>query len=273
MCRGYQVFLFCCIVVIVPRAGAGEPGKITDRRPHPERILADAVWRNFWFGAYHPVVKESEAAAMLATILKGGSMGGGDGWFRPGQSRYSWSWLAARHGVNEDGRISRNAWRGSAEMFDRLDRNHDGALSAADFDWSDNSAASREERVYKQWFAKIDGDTNGRISRKEWDGLFERLAAGKGYLTAEDLRQAFPLPGSASGKGAGKKAGQQPPPDFQQILLKGFFTSEIGSPFPGPRIDEPAPDFTLATHDGKQKITLSDFRGKKPVVLVFGSFT
>jgi peroxiredoxin len=34
-----------------------------------------------------------------------------------------------------------------------------------------------------------------------------------------------------------------------------------------------APDFTLKSPDGKQKITLSDFRGKKPVALVFGSYT
>jgi hypothetical protein len=34
-----------------------------------------------------------------------------------------------------------------------------------------------------------------------------------------------------------------------------------------------APDFTLKSPDGKQKVTLSDFRGKKPVALVFGSYT
>jgi hypothetical protein len=34
-----------------------------------------------------------------------------------------------------------------------------------------------------------------------------------------------------------------------------------------------APDFTLKSPDGKQNITLSDFRGKKPVALVFGSYT
>jgi hypothetical protein len=34
-----------------------------------------------------------------------------------------------------------------------------------------------------------------------------------------------------------------------------------------------APDFSLETYDGKSKIQLSSFRGKKPVVLVFGSYT
>ncbi len=158
-------------------------------------------------------------------------------------------------------------------MFDRLDRNHDGELSAADFDWSDTAPASREERIYKLWFSKVDTDTNGRISRTEWDRLFERLAAGKDYLTADDLRLAFPLSPPKAAKGAGKAARQQPPPDFQRILFKGLFASELGSPFAGPRVNAPAPNFALTTHDGKRQISLSDFRGKKPVVLVFGSFT
>jgi thiol-disulfide isomerase/thioredoxin len=34
-----------------------------------------------------------------------------------------------------------------------------------------------------------------------------------------------------------------------------------------------APDFTLHSPDGKQMVKLSDFRGKKPVVLIFGSYT
>jgi hypothetical protein len=36
---------------------------------------------------------------------------------------------------------------------------------------------------------------------------------------------------------------------------------------------DPAPDFTLRTHDRKYETRLSNFRGKKPVVLVFGSYT
>jgi hypothetical protein len=36
---------------------------------------------------------------------------------------------------------------------------------------------------------------------------------------------------------------------------------------------ETAPDFTLATYDRQGSVTLSSFRGKEPVVLVFGSYT
>ncbi|MBI3837337.1 MAG: redoxin domain-containing protein [Planctomycetia bacterium] len=40
-----------------------------------------------------------------------------------------------------------------------------------------------------------------------------------------------------------------------------------------PKAGDVAPDFTLATLDGKQQVRLSDFRGKRPVALVFGSYT
>ena len=40
-----------------------------------------------------------------------------------------------------------------------------------------------------------------------------------------------------------------------------------------PKIGDLAPDFRLHDVEGRNAVTLSDFRGKKPVVLVFGSFT
>jgi peroxiredoxin len=40
-----------------------------------------------------------------------------------------------------------------------------------------------------------------------------------------------------------------------------------------PRAGDMAPDFTLYDIEGKDSVTLSDFRGKKSVALVFGSFT
>lgn len=38
-------------------------------------------------------------------------------------------------------------------------------------------------------------------------------------------------------------------------------------------VGDPAPDFSLWTVDRKQRVQLSSFRGQKPVVLVFGSYT
>ena len=40
-----------------------------------------------------------------------------------------------------------------------------------------------------------------------------------------------------------------------------------------PKVGNIAPDFTLQDITGTETVTLSDFRGKKPVALVFGSYT
>ena len=40
-----------------------------------------------------------------------------------------------------------------------------------------------------------------------------------------------------------------------------------------PKARDLAPDFTLYSVSGKEAVTLSDFQGKQPVALVFGSFT
>jgi len=39
------------------------------------------------------------------------------------------------------------------------------------------------------------------------------------------------------------------------------------------KVGDVAPDFTLKSPDGKTEQTLSSFKGKKPVALVFGSYT
>jgi hypothetical protein len=38
-------------------------------------------------------------------------------------------------------------------------------------------------------------------------------------------------------------------------------------------VGDVAPDFELPTLDGATRVRLSSFRGKRPVVLVFGSYT
>ena len=42
---------------------------------------------------------------------------------------------------------------------------------------------------------------------------------------------------------------------------------------PAPKVGDVAPDFELRDSNGENPVRLSDFKGKKPVALVFGSFT
>jgi len=214
-------------------------------------------------------LRRTEFAEMLVAVLRGDPPVAGFGWFHPSQSAYGWKWLADRYDADRDGAVSRKEFPGTAEQFDRLDRNHDGRLTPEDFDWSPRSPLAREEQLAGRLFGRGDADTDGRVSAEEWQALFKQAARGKDHLTADDLRALlFPPPPPAPAKGG-------PPPGMPSrlTLLLGLLNGEIGSAGEGPKLGAMAPDFRLKLHDGDKEVSLSDYRGKKPVVLVFGSFT
>ena len=115
---------------------------------------------------------------------------------------------------------------------------------------------------------RYDVDGNSRITRNEFPGSnadFARLDRHwDGVLTEADFHFSAPPPSR------GMLAGDRP---SKAILIRGLFHQELGSLQPGPKLDEPAPDFTLKTYDGKSEITLSKQIGPKPLVLIFGNFT
>jgi hypothetical protein len=74
----------------------------------------------------------------------------------------------------------------------------------------------------------------------------------------------------------------QPPAVFGRIVAHTPMPLMMVLPFEplwmraraGPvQAGDQAPDFRLPTLDRKERVQLSSFRGKQPVVLVFGSFT
>jgi hypothetical protein len=212
--------------------------------------------------------KTPEIVEMFQAIVKGSQMGPGDGWFHPGQTRFGWPWLAARHGIEPRGMIEREKFQGPPEILQRLDRNRDGVLDAADFDWSERSPYFRQAGLASMWYSMVDSNSNGRISRAEWDAYFTRIARDKEFLTPDDLREAL-TPPSPPRNAPPPRSGAPTP----AVLLKGLFHGELGSFFEGPNLGDLAPGFTLKTHDGKKDISLSQYRGNKPVVLIFGNFT
>lgn len=246
-------------------AAAAEPPAAKPRPPQRE-YLDPLHYRDLALSAVRGL-RQRDIVKMATAVASGSRMGPGEGWFGPGQSRYGWDWLSKRFPTDKKGRISRKDFKGPAELFDRLDRDGDGMLTAADFDWSDKSLYVRKSGLLDGWLRRMDSDSNGRLTREEWQEFFKKAARGKDYLTPADLHDAL-LKMPPRKPDAKPEKGPSP-----QILLAGLFKGELGSPLEGPALGARAVRFRLQTPDGKRRLGLGDSLGKKPIVLIFGSFT
>jgi hypothetical protein len=213
---------------------------------------------------------EREAVAHLmfmATDSRGGT--GGGGWYRPSQSRYDWEWIRRRLDKDGDGAVSLAEFSGPREWFEALDKNRDGLLTADDFDWFGDSDLAKASTKIRPLFSQIDQDGNGQITPAEWKLWFDSLSGAKGYIGQDDLLPLFIDKRMSRTRGATK------PPSLGNRLsvLCSYISGDVGSLSEGPALDGKAPYFTLATMNGKEKLDLSWHRGKKPLVLIFGSFT
>lgn len=217
-----------------------------------------AGWAN-WLETCFAGTALPESVRMLLAVARGAEIGPGEGWFGLAETRYDWNWLACQHEIAPGGSICREQFRGPSESFDRLDRGRDGQLNAADFDWSDGNAYVRQYYILHRFLRRLNRRGDGRLTRDEWLSFFDAASAGREYLTVADLAtepDSVPDPG--------------PTPE---VMIRGIFRGELGSLYPGPKLNDPAPDFTLKTHDGAQTIRLAEVMGPRPVVLIFGNFT
>ena len=210
--------------------------------------------------------KQPEGVRMLVAILRGGMMGGDSGWFGPAENRYTFKWLLKQQGAAEDAEeIAQETFKGPELAWKRLDRDGDGKITPRDLDWSDRNPWVQQAGIINRVFRRLNSDGNGRLDKEELDQFFERVSAGRDFVTIDDFRQALMPPA-----GAGFLPGDAP---NRKVLVEGLFKGELGSIQEGPRVDEEAPDFTLSSPDGKTTVQLSKLIGAKPVVLVLGNFT
>lgn len=183
---------------------------------------------------------------------------------RTGESRFDWNWLARKCDADGDGIVSSDEFPGSQTAYERLDRTWDGSLTADDFDWSADGDLCRQKETTFALFKSADVDSNGRISSEEWQKAFADAAAEADSLNEEELERLIYLPRVRKTKNEVK--------NFASITA---FLQHANSQFSPnlPQVGDLAPDFELQSADGLSRVRLSLYRGKKPVVLIFGCFS
>jgi thiol-disulfide isomerase/thioredoxin len=131
-----------------------------------------------------------------------------------------------------------------------------------------------QSRFGWSWLAQRHGLAGGEaLTPSRFRGpaeFFARLDRDKdGVLKPEDFSWSDrPMPAPKPGTRM-----VYPGMPTEETLVRGLFRGEIGSLQEGPRLNDPAPDFTLRSRDGNSSVRLSDHFGKRPIVLVFGNFT
>jgi Ca2+-binding EF-hand superfamily protein len=220
-------------------------------RIDPGLLLGSAIERGW--------TQRPEWAEMLAAILKDEALHDGKGWWRPSRGRHDWAWLAESFDADRSGAIERRELPREEIAFERLDGDGDGRISEEDL----KGDRDREEwGLARALFRRLDADHNERVSWDELSWLFQEADRKKrGSITLEDLEAVLAKP-----------APDQAMPSRWQFLGM-FFRGELGSFREGPALGAPAPDFELLRRGGGPVVRLSDSRGKRPVVLIFGSFT
>lgn len=183
-------------------------------------------------------------------------------WIRIGKSRYNWKWLEARFDTNHDQQITPMEFPGRPEIFQRIDRDWNGVLNEIDFDWEKNGILGKQKETTFALFKLIDLDSDGRISAEEWQQHFENCRGQQQYLNEEQLEQLIYQPRVV--KTAKEESLRKGRTEYSPSRL-----AELPVPQPG----DLAPDFELQPPDGNSTIRLSQFRGNKPVVLIFGCYT
>ena len=204
---------------------------------------------------------------MLAAVLKGEGFDEGKGWWHPSERIYGWTWLKDRYDLNGDGRVEadglRVGLRAIGASLDDLDRDLSGDITESDLLHSRGRPVSvLTDAVFRQ----IDEDSNDRVSWAELSWFFQRADRGKrGSITRQDLET---LLGAAI---RDKPHEEEKPPRERALAL--FLSGNLGSIRSGPSLGSMAPDFELPSRTGGASFRLSSSYSKKPVVLIFGSFT
>lgn len=164
--------------------------------------------------------------------------------------------MLERFDKNKDGFLDRTECPKPLQTrFDRLDRDKDGKLSRDELQQAAKRLGTQQPGSSPdRLFRLLDTNQDGKLSKEELKQatqLLEKFDNDKdGLLESGEL----PMPGGRPGEIITPAAKGERHPDKLKV-------------------GDLAPDFTLPDPTGKTRVTLSSFRGKKLVVLIFASYT
>ncbi|MCI0639610.1 MAG: hypothetical protein L0Y72_02505 [Gemmataceae bacterium] len=188
-------------------------------------------------------------ARILKVLHQNGPSWTRDGltWLAEREATYRFITILTGKRVNAPGAFSVWSKPGASRysfawLSQRFDADRDGVIVVHEF------AGSRE------WFDLLDRDRDSKLTALDFD-----WSKSAGYAKGKES--------AAKGKEKGGGGGPNP------LMLSLFFTGDVGSLHEGPKVNQRAPDFTLKSMDGKKSFTLAENLGKKPTVIIFGSFT
>lgn len=241
-------------------AKKSDPKTETEKAPPKEELTPEAQSAVEELRKNLPA--DSEAIKMLDAILSGSQLSPSEGWFAVAktQTRFTWDYVRTRYDMDKDGQVSPEEF-GAEQEFQIIDKNRDKVLTEVDLEWKPEAKTPPGLLLFMQ----ADEDGNGKVTRAEFEKLFERYDESEnGFLALDEAKNRLDLPENRN----------EPRPDkpSQSTLVMGLKGQEIGSLQAGPKVDEIAPDFTLTSLDGKE-VSLWKEIGNQPIVLIFGNFT
>ena len=251
-----------------------------------------------------------QAAMVLCVLMLAAAACGAQGERRREGENDRWAFYSRKYDANRDGKVTADEYGRSKETFARLDQDGNGVLTKDDFAARRRGRGGRRsgamtEMMFKRILSRsADENDSGTIEASEWTAFKKKLDGdGNGVVSTEELVQAGTperfaerlvsrLDLNEDGRTSVEELGQlygRLDKDKSGSLEKKELTMERrrrmgrrgqggergrkledGVPKPG----EMAPDFKLPIL-GKKKgsVQLSRFKGKKPVALIFGSYT
>jgi hypothetical protein len=122
-----------------------------------------------------------------------------------------------------------------------------------------------------RFLEKYDKNKDGYLDRSECPeplaAHFDRLDTNKdGKLSREELQRVEDRLGRFLDGKADSRPGGRPGETVTPPAKGGRQPDKL-------KVGDPAPDFTLPFAAGKKEVRLASFRDKRPVVLIFGSYT